>query len=263
MKLDLEQIRDALLDEARCIDLARASVHIASQEAPSNVSEEAWSQTRDHAEFVACENIRRVFVHAESELEKLFLNTFVICAVHTAPFDFIFTPPFKNTAEAVAAFRDTSKAVAEIHNDFIRRFPGEDFLRVLDQMEGDEGFTHAEIMTIKTHHLLYHKMGRSKSVHLTPQAGFADIKVQERSIRPDLYAWIPAYPDFQVVVECDGFQFHADKESFMRDRIRDRLLQARRFRVYRFSGTEIYRDPVAAAGELLNLLLESRPKGAI
>jgi very-short-patch-repair endonuclease len=58
-----------------------------------------------------------------------------------------------------------------------------------------------------------------------------------------------------VAVECDGHQFHErNKKQATRDKARDRDLQSCGFRVLRFTGTEIWNDPVACAGEVVDLV---------
>jgi very-short-patch-repair endonuclease len=52
------------------------------------------------------------------------------------------------------------------------------------------------------------------------------------------------------VVECDGHDFHErTREQAKRDRKRDRALQAAGFRVYRYTGSEIWADVGACAHE--------------
>lgn len=46
-----------------------------------------------------------------------------------------------------------------------------------------------------------------------------------------------------VVVELDGYEFHASREAFGRDRRRDRALQALGLRVLRFTYAEAFRNP--------------------
>ena len=54
-----------------------------------------------------------------------------------------------------------------------------------------------------------------------------------------------------AVVECDGHDFHErTKEQARRDRSRDRRLQDAGYRVFRFTGSEIYRDPLGCADEV-------------
>lgn len=55
----------------------------------------------------------------------------------------------------------------------------------------------------------------------------------------------------QLVVECDGAEFHATtKEQVERDKRRDRYCAARGICVMRFSGAEINRDPRGCAAEI-------------
>lgn len=53
-----------------------------------------------------------------------------------------------------------------------------------------------------------------------------------------------------LVVECDGHDFHErTKEQAAKDRSRDRDLQAKGYRVFRFTGSELYRKPLGCASE--------------
>lgn len=52
----------------------------------------------------------------------------------------------------------------------------------------------------------------------------------------------------RLVVECDGAEFHTDK---VRDVRRDDVLRANGWRVMRFTGERIYKDPAACAAEAL------------
>lgn len=55
----------------------------------------------------------------------------------------------------------------------------------------------------------------------------------------------------QLVIECDGAEFHATtKEQVERDKRRDRYCAARGICVMRFTGAEIYRDPRGCAAEV-------------
>jgi very-short-patch-repair endonuclease len=57
--------------------------------------------------------------------------------------------------------------------------------------------------------------------------------------------------DRQLVVECDGAEFHATtKEQVERDKRRDRYCAARGICVMRFTGAEINRDPRGCAAEI-------------
>lgn len=69
-----------------------------------------------------------------------------------------------------------------------------------------------------------------------------------KNMRPDGLFFVPSSSRFKpVIVECDGFEFHSSKESFLNDRKRDRLLQSHSYRVLRYSGSEIHADPSGVA----------------
>jgi very-short-patch-repair endonuclease len=57
----------------------------------------------------------------------------------------------------------------------------------------------------------------------------------------------------KFIIECDGHDFHEKtKQQVAYDKKRDRDLQALGFRVLRFSGSEIYKDPKACVLALVN-----------
>lgn len=54
-----------------------------------------------------------------------------------------------------------------------------------------------------------------------------------------------------AVVECDGHDFHEKtKEQAAHDKKRDRYLQSQGLTVLRFTGSELYRDPMSCAFEV-------------
>jgi very-short-patch-repair endonuclease len=54
----------------------------------------------------------------------------------------------------------------------------------------------------------------------------------------------------QVIVECDGHDFHErTKEQAKRDRSRDRAFQNLGYKVFRYTGSEIFNDPFSCARE--------------
>jgi very-short-patch-repair endonuclease len=56
----------------------------------------------------------------------------------------------------------------------------------------------------------------------------------------------------RLAIECDGHEYHErTKEQAARDRSRDRSLQASGYTVMRFTGSELYRDPMKCVEEVL------------
>jgi hypothetical protein len=63
-----------------------------------------------------------------------------------------------------------------------------------------------------------------------------------------------AWPEHRLIAELDGFEFHATRRAFERDRARDRRLQAHRWRVIRITWRQLHDDPERLAAELAVLL---------
>lgn len=60
---------------------------------------------------------------------------------------------------------------------------------------------------------------------------------------------------FRLVVECDGHDFHErTKEQAANDRGRDRALQEKGYNIFRFTGSEIWRDPMGCVGQVVDWL---------
>lgn len=59
-----------------------------------------------------------------------------------------------------------------------------------------------------------------------------------------------------LVVECDGHAFHErTKEQAAKDRSRDRRLQDAGYRIHRYTGHELYKDPLGCVSDTLVSLL--------
>lgn len=58
-----------------------------------------------------------------------------------------------------------------------------------------------------------------------------------------------------IVIECDGHNFHErTPDQALRDRSRDRAMQMMGARIFRFTGREIWRDPIKCAREVFEFL---------
>lgn len=62
----------------------------------------------------------------------------------------------------------------------------------------------------------------------------------------------------RMIIECDGHDFHErTKGQAARDRSRDRVAQHQGLPIFRFTGSEIWNDPMACADEVI-AFIESR-----
>lgn len=86
------------------------------------------------------------------------------------------------------------------------------------------------------------------------QPRFPDITVGGRSLRADALIYIPYNPKARIIVECDGWLFHNDKESFRRDRARDRAFTDAGYIVRRYAGAEIDESCFDASYDLVEYI---------
>lgn len=64
----------------------------------------------------------------------------------------------------------------------------------------------------------------------------------------------------ELVIECDGHDFHErTKEQAARDRSRDRAVTLNRRTIMRFTGSELWRDPMGCALEVYDWAVDSFP----
>lgn len=64
----------------------------------------------------------------------------------------------------------------------------------------------------------------------------------------------------ELIVECDGHEFHEKtKEQASRDKKRDRDLQKLGYEVFRFPGSDLWKNPVACAKEVLDYVCRCVP----
>jgi very-short-patch-repair endonuclease len=63
-----------------------------------------------------------------------------------------------------------------------------------------------------------------------------------------------AVPDAKIAVELDGYEYHNDKDTFTKDRKRQRDLEMRGWRFIRFSGSEVYRNAAQCVQDTCTLI---------
>jgi very-short-patch-repair endonuclease len=96
------------------------------------------------------------------------------------------------------------------------------------------------------------------TLFIRPQAHVGDYRVDFLITAMNLHASVASQRVWRrLVVECDGHQFHErTKEQAAKDRSRDRWLTSKDFDVYRFTGSELWRDPWACAEQVLDWALK-------
>lgn len=70
------------------------------------------------------------------------------------------------------------------------------------------------------------------------------------------------WPDERLIVEVDGYDFHASRAAFERDRRRDLVHREAGYEVLRFTGQQLKNDPVYVATVIARALdRRSRTRG--
>jgi len=90
-------------------------------------------------------------------------------------------------------------------------------------------------------------------ISIFPQAIIGEWRADFLIISNPYYEW---GSPIRIVVECDGHEFHErTKHQAARDRGRDRKMQQLGYVVLRFTGSEIWADPMRCAHEVASCLL--------
>jgi len=228
-----------------------------SQETETDEDTISYSQFYEKfIEGVFLHNAENVFKYCQSPIEKTFLNSFMLLFLKNRMPCLFVTHPFNNTEPEISNYRSHYKSI----DNFIQSYKdvtGDNGLTYFDerlqakQKKGE--FTEEQVYDI----LIYLRLTKTfefNSYHITPQASFPTFKVDNKAIRADFYIWVPNDPSVKIIVECDGFQFHNSKTSFINDKKRDRLFQLNGYRVVRYSGSEIWKDPVEVSSNLFDIL---------
>jgi very-short-patch-repair endonuclease len=77
------------------------------------------------------------------------------------------------------------------------------------------------------------------------------IEINKQKYRVD---FLLIFNEGKIVIECDGHDYHEKtKQQAQRDKSRDRNLQKEGYIVLRFTGSEIYKDPIGCVNEVVEV----------
>ncbi len=258
MQYDFKLVRDFFLDREQILKFVDMIVDRAY---PEEEAEAKGLTERGQKILVtlATEQVRTnfetIYRYARSPIEKIFLGCLHMNFAMYDPLHVEFTAPIEG--ETFPDYlRENHEAALYMWEQYQQDTEGStnvfEFLDIFKDMPNVADEVRSRI---SRHIILYHMFGLYDKYHLTLQPKFASLKVNGRGIRTDLFVWKPSKPNFKLIVECDGYQHHSSKEAFSRDRARDRMLQSKGYNVFRFSGQEIYSDPIGQSKELFDYLV--------
>ena len=261
-KSQLETWRDCFTDKAKAevavehiVDQFHKESHKEFWELPNA---KIWYQiVRTGLKLSMKMNVDTIFQYAESEIENLFFNSLNIASFLNVPYLLVFTPPLDSPSQSEIFFKQIDTIISQHHGEFVKETGIQDFSEFLNFVNHTDRFDNELKYFLQLHSIRYRIFPFKHAYHLSMQSAFREIKIDNKHIRPDAYVWVPSNPDTKLIIECDGFKYHSDKESFTKDRARDRILQKKGFVVLRLSGLEIYHDPIGKALELLDYFLEN------
>lgn len=249
------ELQDALLDDQQMLALARYFV-----EKHVNEIEDEPSGDSSFREFIqlamttlAEENVREVINLSQSPIEKKFINSLILGSLKDGCLYSVHRT-YRDTPAEVARLREDIASFRKFEKWFKANQPSSTVEGYLDGVVKSGAMTLEERQYWTMLLFKYRYLPLDSCFHMTLQPRFPDVRIANRSIRPDIYFWIPNDPTINIVVECDGFAHHSDRERFINDRKRDRALKAIGYDVLRFSGSEIFTDPVGTAHELAKYL---------
>lgn len=211
---------------------------------------------KTYLEYFPSLNSDVVFEYSESPIEKIFLNSLTLLFVKNTMLGPWYDQPYSNIPKFLDEFRIAHRNILRLEEEYIK-ITGDDEFEHFDSFKEKQiktgKFTTEDIEVFNWHRTIVKCFGWD-SYRIVIQPKFPDIEVNGKKIRADLLIWKPSDEKFKLVVECDGFKYHSNKESFESDRMRDRRLKQKGYDVIRFSGGEIWRDPVAVSSELFDYL---------
>jgi hypothetical protein len=270
-QLSARQLNDILIDERRTVALFREIVNQVyfddssrSSSADTDIVAVVTHVAKEITTISGEANIRQVFESAESPIERAFLNSFLFEMTLESLLNVVVVGPVEDLDLHIDAVTSEYNGFDNWLTGFFC-FGGGASLQ--DAYEELNYWRDTGRMPEGSYNLGKQMLGANglldfvNSFHVMIQP---KMRLDGKSIRPDLAVWIPADPNIKIIAECDGFAFHSDKQSFQRDRIRDRRLMEIGFRVRRYSGPEIFANPITTGKDLADYLLSlprvRRPK---
>jgi hypothetical protein len=248
-RLSSRELNDILIHQGRTIQLFKGIAQRIFAEPDDELSgdpevDKATKYVTEQITFSGAEsNIKRVFEYAESPIERAFLNAVLLKMSFEDTLSASVYGPVDDLDEHM---EDT---VGE-YEGFVRWMGAFFYYRnkrsVFDAEAELNDWLSAGRMPEYAFHNSIQMLGAGlfdfvNAFHIMIQP---TMKLKGKTIRPDLAIWVPADPTVKIIVECDGFEYHSDPTAFQRDRVRDRQLMEAGFRVRRYSGSEIFKDPI-------------------
>lgn len=248
--------REVLLDKGKTYELLEYvcdCVFGDDTDKDSNSSQEMKEEFKDKVMRLGKLNIDLVFQYAESEIETIFLNALYLSYMRLTSHFIFFNPPIKDVPNHIREKRKMTKKFLKYYEPMEKSSNKgmRDFAEFLYKT-GKIGKEEKDWLDMNS--IMHEIFNIFNSYEIIIQGGFPNIKNTSNSIRVDMVVWVPNNENINIVIECDGYEYHKDKIAFINDKKRDRQLKDIGFDVRRYSGSEIFVDPIETSMELIKYL---------
>ena len=259
-----DRFREYLSDRDRFLELARFFVGRAAEDMRQEMEWEAKDTERAAVTMRTIQdallemNVDLIAAHSGSVSETTFLHSLQLSFLKNWE-PLVLVTPLQDVTQQLSEFRDTLRNLDDFLRWHTEKYGGDQGIdEFLDEELRLGKMPSGERPYISWLIAGYHHLHLRQCFHAVLQPPFPNVQVEGRSIRPDMLFWIPSKEDVRIVVECDGFEYHVNKDTFVTDRKRDRVLRKAGFDVLRFAGSEIYHHPAESASELFDYLLSRK-----
>lgn len=254
----VEDLRETLQDRETCQRMAtffcdKLEAALKDEGWPDGATSRAMTASRTISE----RNINLVFDVCESPIEVVMFNSLVMTDLRNGPVSLAFMAKFSDFLNDIANYADWFKHVEASVKKWaaLRRKKRPELVEwmrteVSRYKGGYDDEAHYWAVTTATDVLC--NVGGMTQLVLQP--GFPKLLDGKKGIRADAAAWSMKNAEQRLVIECDGFDYHSDRQKFTADRQRDRALALQGFRVVRYSGSEIMANPFIASTSLYEQL---------
>jgi hypothetical protein len=214
-----------------------------------------------YSQRLALKSAKHIFDHSDSPIQKVLLNALNLQFLLGAPSRLVVFPPNNDASETLERQRENLKFYLEIEESFRdsgRPYGHEEFHSFLSTFHRTRHLAAGEHERICFVLREYVERDHRNSVFAIVEASFPRLSVDSKSVRSDCLLYVPSM-DFQLALEFDGYEFHSDRASFVRDRKKDRALSDARVLTRRYSGKEINEAPFKASFDVAKMLLALVP----
>jgi hypothetical protein len=181
-------------------------------------------------------NTNLIFENCQSPIERMFVSSLLLLFIKNGILGFTVTPKLDDAEMGMKIYRENHEGILNMVDSY-KKSTGDlnlkNFESTFKELCKTTKYEEEDFNEI-CHHYYIVKNFTYNSFYITLQPQFPNYKINNCGIRPDILIWSPGKEKIKLIIECDGFEFHKSKKSFINDRQRDRLLKMNGYDVLRY-----------------------------